>query len=175
MQKKYIFHYLSSCNMCGHSKYKILGKRLNQSQGRTPVNKIGITTTIVKCMKCGLIYPNPFPIPEKLSDHYGVPAEHYWKDDYFIIDPTYFQSEIQTLKSLSDFEVGSRALDIGAGIGKCMISLASAGFDVYGFEPSEPFYKKAIEMMKIEPARLQLASIENSNFPPGHFDFITFG
>ena len=56
-----------------------------------------------------------------------------------------------------------------------MISLTNSGFDVYGLEPSEPFYKKAIELMKIEPARLQLASIENSNFPPDHFDFITFG
>ena len=104
--------------MCGHNKYTILGKRLNQSQGRNPTQKIGLTTTIVKCMKCGLIFPNPFPIPEKLSDHYGIPPEHYWKDDYFIVDTTYFQNEIQTLKSLYNFKIGNRALDIGAGIGE---------------------------------------------------------
>jgi len=161
--------------MCGHSKYKILGKRLNQPQGRNPANKIGLTTTIVRCADCGLIYPNPFPVPEKLSDHYGIPPEHYWKDDYFIPDQNYFQSEIQTLKSLSGFKVGNRALDIGAGIGKGMISMTNAGFDVYGLEPSEPFYNKAIEKMKIDPGRLQLGSLENSSFPPNYFDFITFG
>ncbi len=175
MQKKYIFDYLASCNMCGNGNYKILGKRLNQTQGKNPRNKIGITTTIVKCEKCGLIYPNPFPIPEKLSDHYGMPPELYWKDEYFTHDSTYFQSEINTLKTLYAFKANDRALDIGAGIGKCMISLANAGFDVYGLEPSEPFYRKAIDKMKIEPNKLQLSSIETSSYPHNHFDFITFG
>ena len=34
--------------MCGSSTdlHKILGKRLNESQGKNPKNKVGITTTV---------------------------------------------------------------------------------------------------------------------------------
>ena len=43
--RTYLFKNIDFCNMCGadKSKFKILGKRLNQSQGKTPKNKIGIT------------------------------------------------------------------------------------------------------------------------------------
>jgi hypothetical protein len=30
-----------------------------------------------------------------------------------------------------------KALDVGAGLGKCMISLNNAGFDAFGCEPSK--------------------------------------
>ena len=42
-----------------------------------------------------------------------------------------------------------KSLDIGAGIGNCMISLQNAGFDSYGFEPSQPSYERAISKMNI--------------------------
>ncbi|MBK8291298.1 MAG: hypothetical protein IPK96_10505 [Flammeovirgaceae bacterium] len=88
LQKKYTFNYLKRCNMCGSdtTTHTILGKRLNQSQGKKPRNKIGITTTVLKCKDCGLIYSNPQPIPNNLQDHYGIPPEDYWKDEYFVED-----------------------------------------------------------------------------------------
>lgn len=49
-------------------------------------------------------------------------------------------------------------MDIGAGLGKCMIALRNEGYEVYGFEPSFPFYERAI-------------AVYQDNF----FDFITFG
>src|SRR5688572_21920223 len=104
-QLRYTFNYISNCNMCGSStdNHKILGKRLNRSQGKHPTNKIGITTTICKCNVCGLIYSNPQPIPFDLQDHYGIPPEEYWNKDYFSIDETYFKNEIEKLKKLIDF------------------------------------------------------------------------
>jgi hypothetical protein len=86
--------------MCGSKSgtHKILGKRLNGSQGKNPKKKIGITTTIVKCTGCGLIYSNPQPVPFDIQDHYGVPPENYWKEDYFTITDNYFQGEIDRLK-----------------------------------------------------------------------------
>ncbi len=171
----YNFIYKTTCNMCGYSEHKILGKRLNQSQGKNPKNKIGITTTIVQCKQCGLIFSNPQPIPEKISDHYGVPPEEYWKGDYFKLDQHYFKTEIETLRKLYTFKVGDKALDIGAGLGKCMIALKKAGYDVFGFEPSQPFYERAISKMEISPDRLQNTSVENAMYQTDFFDFITFG
>ncbi len=153
----------------------ILGKRLNRSQGKNPRNKIGITTTVAKCNDCGLIYSNPQPIPYSIQDHYGVPPEDYWNEDYFIVSPEYFRTEITTLKNLYNFSAGDKALDIGAGLGKCMIALTNAGFDAYGFEPSESFYSRAIAKMNISAEKLTLNSIENADLPNNYYDFITFG
>jgi uncharacterized Zn finger protein len=132
--KKYTFNHVATCNMCGASTegHKILGKRLDKSQGLRPQKKLGITVTVCKCSNCGLIYSNPQPIPNNIQDHYGVPVESYWKEEYFKIDENYFKGEIAILKSLIDTPKGFRVLDIGAGIGKCMIALQNAGFETHG-------------------------------------------
>lgn len=163
--------------MCGSKadKHKILGKRLNSSQGKNPKNKIGITTTIVKCTNCGLIYSNPQPVPFDIQDHYGVPPESYWKENYFTVTDNYFQGEIERLKTLLDFREGTKSLDIGAGLGKQMIALSKTGFDAYGFEPSIQFHKIAVSKMGINPEKLKLGMIEEIEYPENHFDFISFG
>jgi len=104
-----------------------------------------------------------------------VPPEEYWNEDYFTVSPDYFKKEIAIAKTLYEFKDGDKALDIGAGIGKCMIALTNAGFDAYGFEPSESFYSRAVQKMNISPGKLTLNSIENAELPDNHFDFITFG
>lgn len=163
--------------MCKEStiSQKVLGKRLNKSQGVSVKNKTGITTTICKCTKCGLIYSNPQPIPESLQDHYGVPPEDYWVEDYFKISDDYFKHEIEVFKKLYKYTPGLFYLDIGAGIGKQMVALDKQGFNVYGFEPSKPFYDRAITRMGIKPERLKLAMIEDVEYDENSFDFISFG
>lgn len=174
---KYHFDLVSNCNMCGSAtqNHRILGKRLNASQGKRPASKTGITTTVAKCTNCGLIYSNPQPIPFNIQDHYGIPPENYWKSNYFTINDSYFKYEIDVLRTLLPDFKGLKALDIGAGLGKSMIALDNVGFETFGFEPSEPFYKKAIEKMKINPERLKLGMLEEVNYPKNEFDFITFG
>lgn len=176
-QKRYYFNHIDSCNMCGSNtdKHNILGKRLNSSQGKNPKNKIGITTTIVKCTNCGLNYSNPQPVPFDIQDHYGVPPESYWKEEYFKIKDTYFQGEIERLKKLIDFKNDMKSLDIGAGLGKQMIALSKIGFDTYGFEPSKQFYERAVSKMGINPDKLKLGMIEEVEYAENHFDFISFG
>ena len=162
--------------MCGSpvASHKVLGKRLNSSQGKNPQKKKGITTTIAKCNSCGLIYSNPQPIPHDLQDHYGVPPENYWKEEYFLPDENNFLYEILQLRKLRQFPKEKKSLDIGAGLGKGMIALAREGFDAYGIEPSRPFYERAIEKMKIDKAKLKLATVETADYPENYFDFITF-
>ena len=173
----YKIKYIEKCNMCGAPKenFTVLGKRLNASQGKKPSNKIGITTTVCKCNNCDLIFANPLPIPENIQDHYGVPPETYWKEDYFKVEENYFQGEIAWLKRLMPIEKGMKSLDIGAGIGKQMTVLNKAGFDTYGLEPSEPFYLRAIEKMGIPQDRLKFSSVEEAEYENNFFDFISFG
>ena len=163
--------------MCGASsdKFKTLGKRMNRSQGKNPRKKVGISTTVQQCTSCDLIFSNPQPIPEDLQDHYGKPPESYWAESYFTLDPLYFSSVIDWVKTINPIENGMKALDIGAGIGKCMITLENAGFEVSGIEPSKPFFDRAISRMKIDPSKIQNVPIEEATFEKESFDFITFG
>ncbi len=173
----YYFKGVQNCIMCGapEDQFSILGKRLNQSQGKNPSKKMGISTTIVKCSKCALIFPNPQPIPFDIQDHYSIPPEQYWTEEYLTVSDSYFQNEILILKSLLPFEQGMKSLDIGAGIGKSMIAMSKAGYESFGFEASDAFYERAISKMGISPEFLKLGMIENIEYPENSFDFITFG
>ncbi|MBT9585607.1 class I SAM-dependent methyltransferase [bacterium] len=154
---------------------RVLGVRLNRSQGRLPQQQRGVAVTVCQCRSCGLIFADPLPKPLSLQDHYNLNPEQYWPAEYFAPDPHYFCAQIQRLRSIMPQGLTGRALDIGAGVGKGMVALEQAGFDVWGIEPGSQFHQMATRRMGIDPARLQLTSIEEAVFPENHFDFITFG
>lgn len=163
--------------MCGSppSEHRILGRRSNGPQGAFPKRKPGITVSVSQCRRCSLIFADPQPIPYDLQDHYGVPPESYWKEEYFEVADDYLKLVLDRFKRLARFRTGMTALDIGAGLGKAMVALERAGFDTYGIEPSLPFRERAITRMGLDPDRLLGGSIENAAFDTGSFDFITFG
>ena len=77
----YTFHTIEACNFCGASsdRFKVMGRRLNGPQGRFPNKLLGVTTTICMCRDCELIFANPQPIPESISDHYGGDPRDFWQ------------------------------------------------------------------------------------------------
>jgi 2-polyprenyl-3-methyl-5-hydroxy-6-metoxy-1,4-benzoquinol methylase len=172
---RYTFKPVTNCEMCGDDVegHKVIGQRLNKSQGLRPRSKSGISVSIRRCKKCGLVYSDPQPIPNSIQDHYGIPPESYWDEAYFNWEDSYFLPQINTAKSLIGFQLGMKALDVGSGIGKAVVALAKAGFDAYGLEPSETFYKKAIELTKLSPDKLSLSAVENATYPENTFDFIS--
>ena len=177
MKLSYTFVPVDACDMCGAgpNRFRLMGLRLNGSQGRSPKSASGIAVSVKRCSECGLVFADPRPVPADIGDHYGAPAEDYWPPDYFDYDPAYFGEQIADVKRLIGFQLGMRALDIGAGLGKCMRSLANAGFEAYGIEPSESFHRKAIGEMGADPQRLRLGTLEDAIFDKESFDFITFG
>jgi 2-polyprenyl-3-methyl-5-hydroxy-6-metoxy-1,4-benzoquinol methylase len=170
----YTFKERTDCSFCKSKDIKILGKRLNSSQGFNPHKKFGITTTIVKCKHCGIIFSNPMPIPQNIEDHYGVPPEDYWKPEYFKIPSNYLDGLINWMNSIQKIEKGAKILDIGAGLGYGMIAFEQHGYDVFGVEPSAPFYERAIEQMHIKKEKLKFSMIENCEYESNSFDVIVF-
>jgi len=173
---KYTFLPVLNCNMCGadSSQFDTLGKRLNQSQGLRPRKKTGITTIVVKCKNCRLVFSNPQPIPESIEDHYEISPEEYWGKEFLIVEDDYMAQVINKLKTLLHYTPGMRSLDIGAGFGRSMRAMSKFGFDAYGIEPSETFYNMAIEKLKISTDKLLRASVEKSEYEENYFDFILF-
>ena len=176
MERKYTFIDIETCEMCRApaSEHRMMGMRLNRSQGRAPRYKPGIAVGVMKCRRCGLIFPNPLPIPANISDHYDLEPEQYWIPGYFEVDPTYFAGQVATAKRLVGYRPGMKALDVGAGLGKAMKALEAGGFDTYGIEASTSFRDFAISRMGIGPDRIRNAKVEEVEFGP-EFDFITFG
>jgi SAM-dependent methyltransferase len=175
----YYFKDIERCSMCGDSAHghSVIGKRLNRSQGLFPRRKKGVTTTIVKCSGCGLIYANPLPVPLNIQDHYGIPPEEYWREIHFEQNDDYFSDTIRKFRSMYNNQHNDtlKALDIGAGFGATMAVLEKAGFDVYGFEPSEPFYERAVTKLGISKEKIRLGAMEDMDYPEGMFDFISYG
>jgi hypothetical protein len=99
----YEFRHAESCNLCGAKTdgHKVLGRRLNRSQGLRPWRRAGIATTILRCRRCGLHSANPLPVPADLNDHYGVPPEDYWKPEYFEVEEDYLAPQIARFATLS--------------------------------------------------------------------------
>ncbi len=174
---RYTFVPVEECDMCGSptSEHRVIGRRSNGHQGAFPKRKPGLSVSVSKCRRCSLVFANPMPVPFDLQDHYGIPPEVYWKDEYFQVSDTYFSDVIAKHRELGGSVPGMTALDIGAGLGKAMIALERAGFETYGIEPSIPFHERAISRMGRDPERLLGVGVEQAEFSPGQFDFITFG
>ena len=102
----YEFIPIEKCNMCGSKKedFKVIGQRLNSTQGINPKKKSGITVSVIKCKKCNLIFSSPRPVPKSIEDHYNINPDDYWKEEYFKVDSNYFLKEIKIAKRLLRFE-----------------------------------------------------------------------
>lgn len=159
--------------MCRGTEFTVLGKRLSRSQGKNPHRKTGITTTVVQCNACGLIFANPLPIPQHLADHYNVSVDDYFEAGFKEPPADYFKRELDFFKSQYARQSTLRGLDIGAGLGGIMRALEREGFEAYGLEPSNSFYDFAVSK-GIAADRIQNRSTEDADFPDAYFDLIIF-
>lgn len=155
------------------SNFKLLGRRMNRSQGLSPRNKVALITSIEKCKKCGLIFSNPQPIPLNIEDHYGMDPVEYWQEDYF--KPNVNGNKAIIEKAILYGGKNGKILDIGIGIGLGMKAMLDVGLDVIGVEPSAEFRNYAISKTGIPGERIVLSPIENAKFPEDHFDYINMG
>lgn len=177
----YSFEVVTHCEMCGFpgGSNAVLGQRMNCRQGLVTKNLQGVSVTIKQCKNCKFIYSNPLPVPRSISDHYRIQPEDYWSKSYFDWTPEYFARQVSDILRFLDARVNThdqaRPLDIGCGIGKAIMSLCQAGFDVWGIEPSSSFHARALELTGLNDAKVINSSIDDADLPGSYFDFVTFG
>ncbi len=167
----YTFEARPVCVMCGSSARRVIGRRLSRSQGLRPTKLTGISTTVVRCADCGLVYADPIPIPGSIEQHYDVDPESYMAESELAPHSDDF---IDKYRSVSGRRNGVRALDIGVGVGFRLGALNEAGFDVHGIEPSPTFYRHALARTGVSADRLLRCSVEEATFEPGSFDLVLF-
>lgn len=171
---EYQYYVTDKCSMCHEpiENHKLLGRRLNGSNGWQPNKKIGIATSVLQCQGCNLISAYPLPVPTDIQDHYNVPPEDYWDASYFDIAEDYFQHSIREIQRLLGVSSSISVLEVGAATGKSLKVMLEVGWDVHGIEPSKEFRKQAIEKMSIPAERIVQGMVEDVEFEENKFDCI---
>jgi SAM-dependent methyltransferase len=171
----YTYTAVERCVMCGGSEQKVLGRRLDRHQGLRPRKRVGVTSTVVRCQDCGLIFTNPQPVPASVSDHYEKEPEEYWRPDHLPSADANVGIPLDQFRRLHSSDGRQLlALDVGAGLGHEMLRLTAAGFDTWGLEPSAAFRERAIAG-GVSADRLQLGTVESAVYDLHSFDLVSFG
>ena len=125
----------------------------------------------VICRRCGLVYSDPRPDPEKVREYY----EHNYRLDYkAVAQPkpkhVYRSSKIavERYQSIAKYlKPGSRVLDFGAGSGEVVYVLRAMGCDASGFEPNRGYAQIASEILGLpvthgfyQDARIEKESLD---------------
>lgn len=121
------------CPTCGPgSPERVVGFR----GGRHHRYGLGIENQIVQCMRCGLYYPNPYPVPLDAQKLYADPAKYF---ENFDRDEKIenFREVIRSFEAVRGRPTHS-VLDVGSGRGEMLAAAQREGVrDVVGLELSD--------------------------------------
>jgi 2-polyprenyl-3-methyl-5-hydroxy-6-metoxy-1,4-benzoquinol methylase len=152
------------CPICRRPPTKFLGKR-GGSAHRTG---LGVECDIWRCGQCGLIFPNPMPVPiHGLEQHYGVDSAEYFQHHDCDTKTAYAHFFLKEAVALCGKK--GRLLDIGAGRGEFLRAAVDDGWEAVGIEPSPQFAKYASQHSGVAVIP---KPIEQCHFEAGTFDVI---
>lgn len=152
------------CPICDIKPSIFIGRR----GGFSHRSHIGVEAQIWSCGECGLIFPDPMPVPiGGLRQHYNVDA-----DDYFAKHET-DERLLNAQKLIADAEImlgrKGKLLDVGVGRGEILLAAREAGWEVFGIEPSDTFASYA---EKFAGATVLRKPIEECDLPEAEFDVV---
>jgi 2-polyprenyl-3-methyl-5-hydroxy-6-metoxy-1,4-benzoquinol methylase len=152
------------CPICRAAPTRRLGRR----GGPAHRANLGVECEIWRCRRCGLIFPNPMPVPVVgLTQHYEVDPDDYFKEHQ--IDDR--ESSAAGLLAQAEQITGGkgRLLDIGCGRGELLKMAESLEWSVTGIEPSASFARFVESRTGAEVRREPL---EQCGFEDGSFDCV---
>jgi len=126
------------------------------------------TFNLVQCSDCGLIYINPIPTKEDMSN--------YYPDGYYSLTFNRFENmycsivDIVKIKKIRKYKKKGKILDVGCGSGDFLVNIKKRGWVVYGVDTSREACKLANEKLK---QNIFNSELEECHFPDAYFDVIT--
>ena len=154
-----------SCPLCPKSSTRLLGRR----GGAAHRLGLGLVSLIYQCRGCGLIFPDPMPIPFRIAEHYGD-AEKYFLEHPLEGKVAAYDGVVKTIEELG--LRNGRLLDIGAGRGEMLRAATARGWKAVGLEPAGNFARFAREYSGAEVVE---AKLEDRPFDRESFDVVTMG
>lgn len=146
-------------------------KRIGRRGGAAHREGLGVECEIWRCRSCGLIFPNPMPIPV------GGLEQHYYllPDDYFQNHDQGEKAQAATIMLRVAEELagsGGQLLDVGAGRGEVLRAARESGWNAIGIEPSPTFAEHAASY---SGASVRREPIERCGFDNDSFDVVILG
>lgn len=160
-----------NCDFCGSDRYTCLFEARDYRFGRAE------RYNVVLCKQCGLIYINPRPNTESISNLYRA---DYTSDDKTLILP---QIETRKIKRILKkiwhringqyhdeviTKAEGRVLDVGCGSGNLLLPLKQRGSEVYGVETNPKLAKACNEL----GLNVFCGTLEEANHSNGFFDTV---
>lgn len=126
------------CPICERDDGRYVGAR----GGGTHRYEYGFETPIFRCRSCGLLYPNPLPLPVDANELYGDPAKYFSNHsaEEKLADAARIVSE-----AARQAPGARRLLDVGSGRGEVLHAAQEAGMEAIGLEVSESFAAESID------------------------------
>jgi 2-polyprenyl-3-methyl-5-hydroxy-6-metoxy-1,4-benzoquinol methylase len=160
-----------SCDLCGSDRARVVMEKRGDLWTRT--------FSIVRCVRCGLVYVNPRIAAEQIGSLYD---EAYYRGQGFDRTIDYTRDSVDdpanraaigrvvaTLDGALGGLRGARILDVGCGMGTLLAGLTEAGAQAEGLEFSDT--------ARAHCAQRGLAivgdSVDDPNLPAGAYDAVT--
>jgi len=153
------------CPLCIDEGARLLGRR----GGNAHRLQLGTASLIYRCRGCGLVFPNPMPVPAKVSEHYAD-AEKYFAEHSYDGKVAAYDKVLASIEELGVQR--GRLLDIGAGRGEMLKAANARGWAAIGLEPSRDFAKCARQYSGAEVVE---ARLEDRPFEKDSFDAVILG
>jgi SAM-dependent methyltransferase len=153
-----------SCPTCETEPGIFLGNR----GGKAHRSNLGVECKIWRCSSCGLIFPNPMPIPKGgITQHYSIDPDIYFKGHVDSSKNTGIRSTLEKAHDLLGRT--GKLLDVGSGRGNTIKAALELGWEVTGLEPSPIFAADARRRFGVQVIE---SSIEDCIFSPSSFDAV---
>jgi SAM-dependent methyltransferase len=160
-----------SCNLCGADDFAVRFEAAPPqphdlaSDLKASTDRFASYGRIVRCRVCGLVYTNPRPSAETLTNGY----EEVEDPDYLAEPSSRSINAHMALHTVRRFAQSGRLLDIGCSAG-FMLQAARGDYTVTGLEPSRWACDLIRSKYGIEVVQ---GTIDTADFPAGAFDIIT--
>jgi 2-polyprenyl-3-methyl-5-hydroxy-6-metoxy-1,4-benzoquinol methylase len=152
------------CPTCEVPPTRLMGRR----GGTAHRQNLGIECELWRCGSCGLIFPNPMPIPiGGLDQHYGSLPDEYFEHH----DLSHKRDCAATMLQQAEALTGGKGnlLDIGAGRGELLRVALQDGWSATGIEPSSSFAEYAA---RYSGAEIRREPVERCRFEDNSFDVV---
>ncbi|GEM_PF-6534285 len=134
------------CPICEGDYAYFLGFRGGEERQH---NGFGIESRIVRCFKCSLIYPNPFPFPKDSQSLYGDPEKYFEGHN----EKGKIENNRNLIRRICQYLKKSQCslLDCGSGRGEMLVAAQLEGCSGVGLEFSKAMidYAKRMHGIKV--------------------------
>ncbi len=160
----------SPCPLCGNASTAIVYPALKEKEENTAAYAPSASGreqgAIVRCLRCSVVYKDPFPPEKTLKEGY----EESIDEQYLALLPERRATFAHELRFIERYKQGGRLLDVGCAEGTLLTLAREHGWHVTGVEPNKHFIRWAKKNYHLS---ILQGSVFNKKLKKNSFDVIT--